>query len=440
MSRAVGMRVSYTLLVVLALGWGPIFPAAGADLMAGATGIHYGDVLESPSGNEPESKLWWNDGAWWASLYQESERAYHVYEFDAQAGQWVDTGVPLDDRPESRADVLWDGRHLYVLSHVFIRQGRAAETPADLARLYRLSYDRMDRRYAPDPGFPVNVAPAKAETFVLAKDSTGRLWVTYVQDGNVMVNRTLGSDLIWGNPFVLPASGATVGPSDAAALVPFAGNKIGLVWTNELENAVYFTSRADCAPEAEWGATQVALKAPGVVSDQLSVKSIRLDGQGWVYAAAKTGQGQGGDAIYIWLLTRQPNGRWTGQPFGVARQSHQRPTLALDADRRQLYMFAAAPWNVTGQAIYYKVAGLPAPSFRYGLGTEAISMPGGVTPDSVTSTKQNIGAATGMIVLGSDDATRTYVYNYLLPADPAQPTPSELSLAGASPPATCSSR
>ena len=32
------------------------------------------------TGEKPESKLWWNDGSWWASMWsQPSSAAYHIF-------------------------------------------------------------------------------------------------------------------------------------------------------------------------------------------------------------------------------------------------------------------------------------------------------------------------------------------------------------------------
>jgi hypothetical protein len=75
----------------------------------------------SPTGEKPESKLWWNDDFWWASMWSQSAAAYHIFRLNTANQSWVDTGTVLDNRGGSRADTLWDAStsKLYVTSHIF---------------------------------------------------------------------------------------------------------------------------------------------------------------------------------------------------------------------------------------------------------------------------------------------------------------------------------
>ncbi|MEZ4659728.1 MAG: hypothetical protein R2911_19405 [Caldilineaceae bacterium] len=65
----------------------------------------------------------------------------------------------LDDRPNSKADVLWDAasQKLYVASHVFTTSAAATSSSSDWGRLYRYSYNAGAKTYALDAGFPVNI-------------------------------------------------------------------------------------------------------------------------------------------------------------------------------------------------------------------------------------------------------------------------------------------
>src|SRR5882672_11969537 len=53
----------------------------------------------APSGSKPESKLWWNDGLWWASMFDTVSQQFHIFRLNAGCQTWIDTGVPLDTRP-----------------------------------------------------------------------------------------------------------------------------------------------------------------------------------------------------------------------------------------------------------------------------------------------------------------------------------------------------
>jgi hypothetical protein len=95
----------------------------------------------TPTGEKPESKLWWNDGYWWGSLCNDAAEAYYIYRFDLATHSWIDTGTQLDNRPNTKADVLWDAadQKLYVVSHVFTNNGQPSSSASTWGRLYRYS-------------------------------------------------------------------------------------------------------------------------------------------------------------------------------------------------------------------------------------------------------------------------------------------------------------
>jgi hypothetical protein len=172
---------------------------------------------------KPEVKTWWNDSYWWGSLYNNVAQAYHIYRLNLATQDWVDTGVMLDDRNYSLADALWDGQHLYIASHIFNTNAQPTTSPNTWGKLYRYSYNSTTKTYSLDTGFPVYITNGRSEALVLAKDSTGRLWVTYVESSKVMVNHSLGSDTAWVVPYVLPVSASTVSVSsdDISAIIAF---------------------------------------------------------------------------------------------------------------------------------------------------------------------------------------------------------------------------
>ena len=65
-----------------------------------------------------------------------------------------------------------------------------------------------------------------SETLVLAKDSTGQLWVTWNQSDDVWVNRTTTDDVTWGSPFVLPVQGNSTSSDDITAVMAFNGDAL----------------------------------------------------------------------------------------------------------------------------------------------------------------------------------------------------------------------
>ena len=158
--------------VVLALVLlGAMLGANAAQAAVGTQDFSYAGVKQptAPSGEKPQSKLWFNDGSWWGALWSTTSKAYDIQRFGAFAG-WVDTGVVIDTRDKSLADMLWDGTHLYAISG--IRQGGSATDPS--VRLYRFSYDRGSESYSLDAGFPlVLFTPASSADLEIDGDRQG---------------------------------------------------------------------------------------------------------------------------------------------------------------------------------------------------------------------------------------------------------------------------
>ena len=227
------MRVLRICLVAGLLSISMALPAAvRAD--TGVEGLSYAGAASNPTGEKPESKLWFNDSSWWGSLWDTASSRYEIFRFSS--GSWTSTNVPLDTRSNSRADTLWDGTKLYVASHVY----SLAPASGYPSRLYRFSYNPATDTYALDVGWPQDINNVRSETLVIDKDSTGQLWATWVQNDTgglrrVHVNRTLSGDSGWGAPFVVPgtASHTQVAADDISSVIAFGGNKIGVMWSNQ---------------------------------------------------------------------------------------------------------------------------------------------------------------------------------------------------------------
>jgi PKD repeat protein len=357
----------------------------------------------APTGSKPESKLWWNDGFWWASMWA-TGGGFHIFRLDTLTQKWSDTGVPIDTRAGTRADTLWDGTHLYVASHVF------SESPSSgfPSRLYRYSYNPLLKTYSLDPGFPVSINNYKTETLVIDKDSTGKLWATWTQGSQVMMNRTTTGDAAWGAPFVLPVSGATkLSSDDISSVVAFGGNKIGVMWSSQTSSAMYFAVHADGQADATWQQSRTAIAGPNYADDHINLKSLQAVG-GRVFAAVKTSlddvPNPSPNAPQIMLLSRDPaTGDWSSAVFGRIGDHHTRPIVMIDETNRVLHMFATAP--VTGGTIYEKTSPLDSISFPSGQGTPVIRDATTVNVNNATSTKQNVTSRTGIVVLASNDSS-----------------------------------
>ena len=369
-----------------------------------------------PTAAKTQSKLWFNDGVWWGIFFDGASEEYRIFRYDRAKEIWEDTGTLVDARNTSRADALWDGPHLYVVS-----AGTETDLPGDSARFLRFTYDPSTGRYSLDKGFPVTIAEGGTEAISIAKDSTGRLWATYAQDTRdgelrrVRVTHSSGGDSTWVEPFVPPLQGTTVSTDDVSGVVAF-GSQIGLMWGNQYDESgqagYHFAVHDDGEPDDVWRSDNPAMGAR-ISNDHLNLKA---DSEGRVFAATKTRRDRIDrdlDAPYGVLWVRDPDGAWTSHVYSRVRDFYTRSLVLIDEERRRLYVFATSP-TCSGGRIYYKSTDLDDISFEEGRGTLFMEGEGGTKIGDATSTKQNLrGDAGAMVVASSMD--RDYYYNLLRP-------------------------
>ena len=387
------------------------------------------DPNDGPTAQKPQSKLWFNDGLWWGSLFNPQAGAFHIYRFNWAAQSWSDTGALIDARPGSHADTLWDGGRLYVATAV-------EKTSADrAARILRYSYDPAAQTYSLDPGFPVTLWSDYVEAIVLDKDTTGAVWATFTADNgsggrNVYVTHTGANDLTWAAPWVLPFPEATTLTADDISAVVAFRSQIGVMWSNQTDSAMYFASHIDGHPDSEWQRNP-ALQGPHYADDHINLKSLQADPSGQVFAAVKTSLNDlpspDPTAPLILLLILDDHGAWSRRTFSRVQDGETRPLVLIDAGARNLYMFATGPES--GGVIYYKSSGLDSINFADGRGAPFIQSATDLLINNATSTKQNLSAATGLLVEASDLNSGYYLHNTIgLSAGAATPTPTPATM------------
>jgi len=357
------------------------------------------------TGEKPESKLWWNDGFWWASMWAQSAAAYHIFRLNTANQSWVDTGTALDNRGTSRADTLWDAStsKLYVASHIF-STGSSSGSPA---RLYRYSYSAGTDSYSLDSGFPVQIGNYKTEALTIAKDSTGKLWATWKQGTTFVVNASVCNpgcnDAAWGAPFTpsVPGTKTTFNSDDNAAVIAFAG-QVGVFWTNQTNGTDYFAVHADSSADTAWSG-ETALSGPGLADDHMNLKA---DSSGRIYAVVKTSRDVSTDPLVL-LLVRSPSGTWTSTTVGRKSDHHTRAIVELDEVGQTIHVFATSPES--GGIIYEKTSPMGSLAFPAGKGTLVMKNADGEL-NNATSTKQNVSPTTGLVVLAS--GSQVYFHQY----------------------------
>ena len=370
-----------------------------------------------PTTEKPQSKLWFNDGIWWGSLFDRTTEMYYIYRLDWAAQTWSNTGTLIDIRNASRADCLWDGTHLYVATGTFM-----PSVSGDDIQILRYSYDAFNKAYTLDPGFPVVIGTGVVQGVVLDKDSTGQLWATYTQNNTLYVNRSLNDDLTWGTSFTPAVIGTTLDPDDISSIIAY-DSKVGVMWSNQIDDAFYFSFHNDADPDQVWQPSTALLQGTGSADNQINLKTLQGDAAGKLFAAVKTGhdeeQPPNPNADLILLLVLGQNDIWTTHVVGHVADDHTRPIVEIDQEHRELYLIATTAISGTIQgggtdtAIYYKKSSLDNLSFPTGKGTPLIQGRNDTQINSVTSTKQNLNSASGLVALASDTGTQNYWHSSL---------------------------
>ena len=406
---AVAMALMLALLV-----------AVPASTSAAPTTVGYKDFayepapsISDPSQDKPQSKVWYNDGWWWAGLFNVSDEKYHIYRLDLASHTWIDTNVVIDDRNSSQADYLWDGTSLYV----------ASINDAGAIKIFHLTYNVSTNSYAHDPAFTVaGVAGVDVgtgiESVTLAKDSTGRLWIAFPQADtvdplkrNIMVNRSTGPESTWGAPFVVPGQPNAVSDDDIAAIIAFEGNKIGVMWSDQVGDGTttsfHFATHLDADADTTWPAPLTTAASGGSLfaNDHINMK-LATTGSGRVLAVVKTSV----DSDNVLLLERNVSTEaWNSYPVFSDPGDHSRPQLVVNDEQGVAYVFATS--DDGGGDIVYKSAPLSNLASISSAATGTFLDAGAELVNNVSTTKQNVNSETGILGIAADD--NEYFHNYL---------------------------
>jgi hypothetical protein len=231
----------------------------------------------------------------------------------------------------------------------------------------------------------------------------------------------------------LPAlsTAISVASDDISAVVAFGGSHIGVMWSNQLRNETYFAVHNDGEAPGSWQPAELVLPGAGcsgACSDDHF--NLKTDALGRVFAASKTSFTSSTSPLAI-LLVREPAPvKWNLHPIGLQRDHHTRPIVLLDEGGNRVYVLATS--GESGGTIYMKSAPLDAIDFPTGLGDPFIRSASDARINNATSTKQVVSAASGIVVLASDNSTRDYLHNVIGGPGPT-PTPTA-SVTGSPPP------
>ncbi|MDQ2682900.1 MAG: DNRLRE domain-containing protein [Chloroflexota bacterium] len=370
----------------------------------------YGRGTFAPTAKEGQSKVWYAGGVWWGALFYPATGDYFIASLDPETQTWSQTRTKIDARNNARIDTLWDEESgkLYTVATM-------ARSGAEII-VRRFSFE--DGAWSLDSDFtdePVATTGAVDGVVTIARDSEDVLWVSYVPfEGEKFVYVTHSSpspEEEWVEPFIISDSAVPLREEEISTVVAFDG-QIGVMWSDQDRDTVQFARHVDGTPDREW-INEIAFSAPGGADNHIDLKA---DPEGRVYAAIKTSFHEPDEPLLV-LLVRLPDGLWVSTTFSTVADNQTRPKIVIDQRTGTLFYFAAdyeLNRGTSGGRIYYKQAPLDTLVFEPGKGEVAISGAENPALNNVSSTKQLITDGMGILVIASDDQTRTY-WHALLP-------------------------
>jgi hypothetical protein len=260
---------------------------------------------------------------------------------------------------------------------------------------------------------------------VLDKAEDGQLWVTYTRGRQVYVTHSLASDREWTKPFPLPIEQAgELTPDDISAVVAYDG-AIGVMWSDQSDGAMYFASHRDGDDDQTWQFS-TAIQGPSLADDHMNLKALHDDPAGRIFAVVKTSlndaPGVEPDRPLIMLLVLRDDGTWEQHIVGRVVDDQTRPLLMIDVEHRQLIVFTSGPCCSGGQ-INFKSTSLDDIAFTRGVGTPFMDVGPKGRINNPTSTRQNLGSDTDLLVMASDDESNRYSHNVIYLRGPAVAPP-----------------
>lgn len=372
------------------------------------TGFAFGPANSpSPNDSAAQSRLWFHDEAWWGVFLTSQTADQRIFRLDATTLAWIDTGVAVDDRAFARMDVVWDGRRLVVAAS----GPRPDERHA--LRITRFRYDTASREYRRSANFPVAITAGGVEDVTVARAADGRLWVSYFESGQLVLDHSLDSDLMWRGAFVPDLVSGSV---DAAAIAS-VGGFVALVWTPTSDDAVHIAWHDPAGlPDVWQGGSAAPVAGLRLGEDQLGMAVDRSPGVERLLIGVRSGADQdpnrGRLDPQVVLIEFRRDAEPITYLVGRVQDQLGGPTLVIDGDARQIHLFMPAP--AAGGTIYHKMASLDGLQFATGQGTPLFPSAASIAEfRSPTSTKQSVDRGSGLVVAATDAAAGRWGFGSL---------------------------
>lgn len=349
------------------------------------------------TGDKPQSKTWEYGGYWWTVIpvpaFGSDLEGTYLYRLDSDTS-WTKLWK-LDDLTNIKADVKSVGG----VTHILLKNASENSKPqSQEARLISIEFVAGSPPTYQLWSFRNTTVLISlkdyAETATIDIDNQGRMWMASDGGGtgisankDIYVKWSASPYSNWSNFINLNEPSFQVAGDDICSIIAFGGNKIGVLWSDQVYRAFRFSYRNDSDSSSTWStvADVVVHGSPGtgVGDDHIN---LAAGSDGTIYAAVKTGFDTGGN-IRIGLLVRRPNDTWDSlYPVVISGIEGTRPIVLLNETEGILSVFYTE--KDFGGSIRYKESSINPISFPGGFNSITFT---NESFNDVTSTKQNVG-------------------------------------------------
>lgn len=359
--------------------------------------------VPNPTKDKPQSKIWFAQGSWWAWL-----------PVRGGSGIWRRTGTgwqrqtyldPLLEGLPGQADVWSDGDTV-----------RAVLVEPDRLAVIGFRWDEVAGRYRMEGRAATFQMPPRSsgdkgiETATITRDTRGRWWIAYDWQKDMWVRSWSGKDGDgWSAPFAVNRTKAVADDICSVVALP---DRIGVIWTDQEQDAVYFRWRMDTSPPGSWGPVENVEQGGGTADDHIRA-SVTPDGT--LYVATKNSADTVGLPQLV-LRMRDLSGKWTNVPYAprTGTREPSRPIALLADNPARLFLlhtlYHRDQPSPAQSTIAWQAAALPNPDIANpdAAGATQTLMDAGTRLNDVTGPKGSLPPGHVWIVLASDQKGNIY--------------------------------
>ncbi|MBX3436330.1 MAG: hypothetical protein KF861_02485 [Planctomycetaceae bacterium] len=276
--------------------------------------------------DKPQSKIWFAHGRWWAWLPLPNGSTV----IERTADGWRElahlrsilSGLP------GQADV-WCGETF----------ARAVLVGKDRLAVVQIDFDKDRGTYVSGTLrceleiSSQRPAGSRVETATICQDASGRWWIAYDRDRSVHVCWTTDSSgMAWSAPLTL---GENTSSDDICAIFSLP-DRVGVLWSDQVGDAVLFREHRNGALPERWSPTIVVEQGGKNADDHLNGA---LASDGTLYVATKNSVDLLNQPQQV-LRIRRPDGTWENHPYAnlTPGLAPTRPIVILGGATERLFL------------------------------------------------------------------------------------------------------